>query len=122
MSKDKLDHYEYFLDLLGNPFDIIGLTETKLNVNTANSPIFKYYNYNHVYETRPLDKNSECKNEGGGVSLFIRDHIAFKKRNDLSVFTPYLELLFTEISLHNKVYLIGVAYRIPNTNFSLFND
>ena len=80
MSKDKLDHYEYFLDMLGNPFDIIGLTETWLNTNTVNSPIFKDYNYNHVYDTRPLDKSSECKNEGGGVSLFIRDCIAFKQK------------------------------------------
>ena len=78
MSKDKLDHYELFLDMLGDPFDIIGLTETWLNVNNVNSPIFKDYNYNHVYETRPLESNSECKNEWGGVSLFIRDHIAFK--------------------------------------------
>ena len=122
LSKDKLDYYEYFLDMLGDPFDIIGLTETWLNVNTANSLIFKDFNYSHVYETRPLEKTSDCKNEGGGVSLFIRDHIAFKKRNDLSVFTPYLELLFVEINLHNRVYLIGVAYRVPNTKFSLFND
>ena len=121
VSKDKVDHYEYFLDLLGNPFDIIGLTETWLNANTVDSPIFKDYNYNHVYETRPLDINSECKNEGGGVSLFIRDCIAFRKRNDLSVFTPYLEMLFIEINLLNKVYLIGVAYRVPNTNFNQFN-
>ena len=56
LSKDKIDQYDDFLALLGNPFDIIGLTETWLNVNTANSPIFTDYNYNHVYETRPLDK------------------------------------------------------------------
>ena len=31
-------------------------------------------------------------------------------------------MLFVEINLHNKVYLIGVTYRVPNTNFSLFND
>ena len=122
LSKGKLDEYDCFIDMLGNPFDIIGLTETWLNVDNANSPIFKDYNYNHVFETRPLDRDSETKNRGGGLSLFIRSSIPFKKRNDLSVVTPYLELLFVEITLNNKTYLIGVTYRIPNTNITLFTD
>ena len=75
LSQGKLDNYEDFLDLLGDPFDIIGLSETWLNDNNAKSPIFKYYNYNHVYETRPLERNSEIKIRGGGLSLFIRDNI-----------------------------------------------
>ena len=106
LSKDKLDDYDCFIDMLGDPFDIIGLTETWLNVNNVNSPIFKDYNYNHVYETRPLDRDSEMKDRGGGLSLFIRDNIPFKKRNDLTVMTPYLELLFVEITFNNKTYLI----------------
>ena len=122
LSKDKLDDYDCFIDMLGDPFDIIGLTETWLNVNNVNSPIFKDYNYNHVYETRPLDRDSEMKDRGGGLSLFIRDNIPFKKRNDLTVMTPYLELLFVEITFNNKTYLIGVTYRIPNTNFNLFTE
>ena len=85
LSKDKLDDYDCFIDMLGDPFDIIGLTETWLNVNNVNSPIFKDYNYNHVYETRPLDRDSEMKDRGGGLSLFIRDNIPFKKRNDLTL-------------------------------------
>ena len=31
-------------------------------------------------------------------------------------------MLFIEINLHSKVYLIGVAYRVPNTNFNQFNS
>ena len=120
LSKGKLDEYECLIDMLSDPFDIIGLTETWLNDNNANSPIFKDYNYNHVYKTRPLDKNSETKDQGGGISLFVRNHIPFKIRDDLSVFTPYLELLFIEINLDNKKYLIGVAYRVPNEKMELF--
>ena len=122
LSQGKLDNYEDFLDLLGDPFDIIGLSETWLNDNNANSPIFKDYNYNHVYETRPLERNSEIKIRGGGLSLFIRDNISFKKRNDLSVLTSYLELLFVEITLNEKTYLIGVTYRIPNTSIKSFTE
>ena len=122
LSKGKLDEYDYFIDMLGDPFDIIGLTETWLNEKNVNSPIFKDYNYNHVYKTRPLDKDSEMKDRGGGISLFIRNHIPFKVRDDLSVLTPYLELLFVEIDLDNKKYLIGVAYRIPNEKMEFFTE
>ena len=122
LSKGKLDEYDYFIDMLGDPFDIIGLTETWLNEQNVNSPIFKDYNYNHVYKTRPLDKDSEMKDRGGGISLFIRNHIPFKVRDDLSVFTPYLELLFVEINLDNKKFLIGVAYRIPNEKMEFFTE
>ena len=31
-------------------------------------------------------------------------------------------MIFVEINLHNRVYLIGVAYRVPNTKFNQFND
>ena len=108
-------------DLLGNPFDIIGLTETWLNASNVNTPMFNEYKYNHVYQTRTLD-NFESKERGGGLSLFIRDNILYKLRDDLSVLTSYLELLFVEINLNNKIYLIGVTYRIPNTNIKLFTD
>ena len=87
LSKDKLGNYVDFLDLLDDPFDIIGLSETWLKDHNVNSPIFKDYNYKHVYETR------QPGTRGGGLSLFIRDTISFKKRNDLSVLTPHLELL-----------------------------
>ena len=80
--------------------------------------LHKDYNYNHVYKNRPpLETRGR-----GGFSLFIRDNISFKKRNDLSVLTPYLELLFVEITLNEKSYLIGVTYRIPNTNTKSFTD
>ena len=40
LSKDKLDNYVDFLDLLGDPFDIIGLSETWLkDTNADSSPI-----------------------------------------------------------------------------------
>ena len=121
LSHGKLDNYYNLLDLLGNPFDIIGLTETWLNASNVNTPMFNEYKYNHVYQTRTLD-NFESKERGGGLSLFIRDNILYKLRDDLSVLTSYLELLFVEINLNNKIYLIGVTYRIPNTNIKLFTD
>ena len=120
LSELKLDEYNDMLNLLDDPFHIIGLTETWLNSTNVDTPMFS--DYNHVYETRPVDGNFEFKERGGGISLFIRENIIFKKRNDLCRMLPYLELLFVEIDLNNKKYLIGVAYRIPNTNVELFID
>ena len=75
LSQDKLDNYGYFLDLLGDPFDIIGFSETWLKDNNVNLPNFKDYKYNHVYATRPLDRDIANKDRGGGLSLLIRDNI-----------------------------------------------
>ena len=92
-----------------------------LKASNVNTPMFNDYKYNHVYQTRTFD-DFESKERGGGLSLFIRDNILYKLRDDLSVLTSYLELLFVEINLNNKIYLIGVTYRIPNTNINLFTD
>ena len=89
MSKDKLDHYEYFLDMLGNPFDIIGLTETWLNSNTVNSPIFKDYNYNHVYETWPLDKKHLNAKMKGVVFHFLLEITLHLNKEMIYQFLPH---------------------------------
>ena len=35
---------------------------------------------------------------------------------------PYLETLFLEVTFNNKLYMIGVVYRVPNTNVNTFNE
>ena len=122
LANDKLDNYDYFLEMLGDPFDIIGFTETWLDNNNASIALFNEYKYKHVYQTRPLDINSDCKTKGGGISLFIRENMLFKERNDLSVLLPHLELLFVEICINSKIFLVGVAYRPPDTKVKLFNE
>ena len=122
LSENKLDNYEYFLDMLGDPFDIIGFTETWIDENDIGIDIFNNYKYKHVYQIRKQDIGTECKAKGGGISLFIRDHLIFKRRDDLSILLPHLELLFVELNLNNKIYLIGVAYRPPDTKVKDFNE
>ena len=36
--------------------------------------------------------------------------------------SPYLEALFIEVNHNNKLYLVGVTYRIPDTNVNSFNE
>ena len=106
LSENKLDNYEYFLDMLGDPFDVIGFTETWIDESNVSIDIFNNYKYKHLYQIRQQNLGSECKTKGGGISLFIRDNLIFKRRDDLSVLLPHLELLFTEISLNNKIYYL----------------
>ena len=50
----------------------------------------------------------------GGVAIYIRDHISFKIRNDLSVFHEgEFESIFVETTGPNHT-IIGEIYRIPN--------
>ena len=34
--------------------------------------------------------------------------------------SPYLEAIFIEVSYNNKIFLVGVTYRVPNTNINSF--
>ena len=114
LANDKLDNYDYFLEMLGDPFDVIGFTETWLDNNNASIALFNEYKYKHVYQTRPLDINSDCKTKGGGISLFIREIILFKERKDLSVLLPHLELLFVEIYILCNLTYFSLLFLSPH--------
>ena len=69
---------------------------------------------------RPKDNVIDFKNIGGGISIFIRNNISFKPRNDLNLVLPYIECSFIEVNFNNKKYLIAGIYRIPNSNINTF--
>ena len=61
---------------------------------------------------------------GGGVSLYVREHIVYTCRTDLDIFDEYIESKFIEI---DKKYInkkrnaiIGVIYRPPNGSVEQF--
>ena len=64
----------------------------------------------------------DMKETGGGLSIFIKDNIHYKEREDLSLMLPFIETLFIEVPHNNKTYLIGVIYRVPDTNKNLFTE
>ena len=120
LKEGRIDEYEILLDYIKNPFHILAFTETWLmpeNMNTAN---FEGYDCSHVI--RPTDNHFDFKEKGGGISIFIRDNLQYKVREDLNVMLPYMETLFIELSFNHKIYIIGVVYRVPNTNVNSFND
>ena len=89
-------------------FDVIGLSEVFKIHQNINYDIDGYH---------PIEyKICSDENGRGGVAMYVKNSIDFKKRDDLSVFIPHvIETIFMEIRYsHNEVTIVGTIYR-PNT-------
>ena len=113
-----MDNYDIFFKSINNPFHILVFTETWLLETNKHLCNFNGYKSEHLL--RPTDGQFDFKERGGGVSIFIKDHIEYKYRTDLSKITPVAECLFIELNYNNKKYLIGGIYRVPNTDVNTF--
>ena len=110
----KLEEYLFNLKVR---FSVIALSETWLS--ESNSSLYAINGYSGV-------NNPRTNRKGGGVALHIRNDILFNVREDLMVSNDVLETCFIQID--KTVYktehdiIVGVVYRPPNTNVSLFNE
>jgi exonuclease III len=101
------------LGSLNTNFSVIGLTETWLHDD--NQDHFSLKNYDFVNVNRKLKK-------GGGVGIYISQHLKYKTRNDLNATKEdIIESVFTEIPTKvSKNIIVGVIYRPPNSKFDEF--
>ena len=120
LREGKIEEYEFIFDVMNNPFHILGFTETWLKEGNCNGVLFE--EYEHVYNLRTVDAIFDMKERGGGVSFFIKNNLNFKVRDDLNRMLPFIETLFIEVQFNKKSYIIGVIYRVPNTNIELFTN
>ena len=121
MAPGKLDQYDTLFKALKTPFDVLVFTESWLKED--NSELCKFDGFQKgIHLLRPIDDNTDFKTKGGGISIFIKDNIQFKNRDDLTLILPHMECLFIEIKYNNQNYLIGGIYRIPNTCHKSFID
>ena len=90
LSKN-FDDLEYLLKTTNANFDIIAISETRILKNTK---IVKNINIpNFSYEFTPTESTA------GGTLIYIADHLAYQKRNDLTIYAKnYLESTFIEIT------------------------
>ena len=71
----------------------------------------------HGYSLLRRDRNRN----GGGVALYIQNHIPFKRRDDLNV--CQLEALWAQVHLpHQAPILVGCVYRPPSSKVSYLDD
>ena len=116
LAGGKLENYGVLLETNENPFHVIGLTETWLRPDNANT--IDLEGYEHIYAVR--SEINDSKNWGGGLSFFIKSGLNYKICNHLTNADKFLETLFLEVSTSSKTYLLGLIYRIPNTNSKIF--
>ena len=109
--KPKLDAVKLFLNS-SSKLDILGLFETFLDENT------KVNILHMVYRFKQAALNTKS---GGGVVVYIADHIKYKRRNDLEFLET--ESTWLEINLKNtKPILIGSIYRPPSSSIQWINE
>ena len=95
-------------------FNVIGITEHKIHRDVPCATNIDLQGY-HPFYYQPTDTSH------GGVGLYIKDSIAFNKREDLSFNSPGdFESCFVElISPNNKYIIVGCIYRHPSSNLSV---
>lgn len=101
----------YFLSQK-NFFYFIALSETYLNDTNC-------FDFDDLpgYHPFSLCEKHRTGRKGGGVGLFIDDQFKFTVREDLSYFSPEIELVVAEIK-SNDNFLICSLYRPPGCDLS----
>ncbi|MCG8066696.1 MAG: hypothetical protein JAY84_02445 [Candidatus Thiodiazotropha taylori] len=118
--KPKLDEVEILLNSTAN-LDILGLCETFLDENTDND-ILHMNGFNFERKDRStLKQGSLTTKRGGGITLYIADHIKYTRRTDLE--TADIESIWLEVNLKNtSPILISSFYRPPNSSVEWINN
>ena len=111
-----LSTFEYFLESLELEFNIIGFSETWFNED--NHDLYGISKYTCV-------NNYRIAKSGGGVSLFLKNHIKFVPRPDLTILSDSFESVFVELTnvsmtKNMSSVLIGVVYRPPASSKDVF--
>ena len=95
--------------LTTHSFDVISLSETWLRDDRN---LLQYINV-PGYQFEYRNRNSK---RGGGVGVYLKNHMKYKTRNDIVKIDETIEHLWLEIQGKNKnnSYLLGVFYQ-PNS-------
>ena len=69
---------------------------------------------NFSYDFTPTESTA------GGTLLYITNHLAYQKRNDLNIYEKnYLESTFIEITNQSKTsFIVGCIYRHPTMDLN----
>ena len=110
--RKNFDNMTTFLDSIHMQFSVICLTETWLK---QNDPLCRLDEYT-------FKGNFRKEKSGGGVGIFIKEHITVKCREDLDIYTDFIESIFIEIQHDYKNIIVGVVYRPPGQPVQPFLD
>ena len=107
--------FELYLSGLGIRFTVMSFSEMWLNSTNCSLYNIEGYNVESAYRS--------CR-RGGGVSLYIREHVVYAPRTDRNSFNDLMESMFIEIDKKftdkKSNAIIGIIYRPPNSNVEQF--
>ena len=69
LAEGRLPDYGVLLESINNPFHIIGLSETWLNLENTDDAVIE--GFDHIYVVRPTDCSINNKETGGGLSFLL---------------------------------------------------
>ena len=100
---------------LDYPFNIIGLSETKIKHDVGQISNTDIPGYDFI--SQPTLSNA------GGVGFFVKHGLQYHPRVDISSLTEEYETLWIEINCNSaKNIVCGVIYRHPNGKTEKFNE
>ena len=104
-------HLDKFVaDFIDCSLDVIGMCETRLNVDLE--PLYTLPSYNTFFNSR--------NTQGGGTLLHICEKMKSSELTNLTLTLPYFESVFVLVQLSGKKLIIGNIYRPPNSDINSF--
>jgi len=103
----KFDYFKLFLNENSKYIHLFGFSETHTNDTVLDAEL--------AIPGFTLERKDRFSGQSGGVSLYVRDDLQYRRRTDLE--DDNLEFLWVEIFIKNsKSLLISSAYRPPDSS------
>ena len=99
------------LSSLDKTFDVICITETWLNVGTAELISIDNYIFFNIYRS---------DRRGGGVGIFVHNKFNCRLLDEISYCRSFIECIFLEITCGDRVFVVGCVYKPPDADFNSF--
>lgn len=94
-------------------FDILAFSETWLHPSIKTEDLL-------MQSFKPPERKDRARDHHGGVMIYVKDTIHYKRRNDLE--PVGVECIWIEVQLKSTRLLFGLFYRPPNTNSDYFSS
>ena len=113
--QNKIDNLLQLLNTIKLKFTVIAISETWANDN--NQILLNIPGYKRYLKSRSNERI------GGGVAMFVKEHLSFVIRDDLDdLHCNDVDAAFINTTDNSDKITVGVVYRPPGGDLNLFND
>ena len=107
------DLFSTELMLKNEELSVLTLAET--NLEECNKNIFKIQGFESIYQSKIIGKH-----KGSGLAIYVKEAFLFTKLDAFSQCSSNLESLFISINNAENPIIVGVLYRPPSGDATLF--